>query len=284
MPNFDTFERVFKDVMSGAMAIQEGALKIWRLPAENKVAAVKNRSVEELVAFLGRALSQLLTYFPPGPLFTSSDNNRSGKDLFEVNSSTHVELKSGEEMTDSNSGLKIVSWALTDDSNEVSNVLKNGLNERRQLLLTGATALRIETSKSETMDRLSSLMKELLSVGPSPPRLSHYFRCVAVGVTKGSEIMAHFLAPSSLNPPLLLQIDWSIGLKEYEKSFTPSERIDVVRIERTLDRVVLKAAGVESGRKATLYPNYKNSWKAHDGRSFEASNWVNNPCFHVWVD
>jgi hypothetical protein len=283
MPNFDTFERVFKDVMSGAVTIQEGALKIWRLPAENKVAAVKNQSVEELVAFLGRALSQLLTYFPPGARFTSSDNNRSGKDLLEVNSSTHVELKSGEEMTDGNSGLKIVSWALTDDSNQISNVLKDGLNKRRQLLLTGATALMIESSKSETMNRLSSLMKELLSVGPSPPRLSHYLRCVAVGITKGSEITALFLAPSSLSPPLLLQIDWSIGLKEYEKSFTPSERIDVVRIERTPDRVVVEAAGVESGRKATLYPNYKNNWKAPDGRSFGASNWVKNPCFHVWV-
>lgn len=284
MPNFDTFERLFKDVMSGAITIQEGALKIWRLPTENKVAAVKHKSIEELVSFLERALSKLLTYFPSGAQFTSSDNNRSGKDLFEVNSSTHVELKSGEEMTDSNSGLKIVSWALTDDANEISNVLKDGLNKRRQLLLTGATALKIESSKSETMDRLSSVMKELLSVGPSPPRLSHYIRCVADGITKGSEIKALFLAPKSFNPPLLLQIDWGTGLKEYVKSFMPGERIDVVRLERTPNRVVVEAVGVESGRKATLYPNYKNSWRALDGRSFEASNWVKNPCFQVWVD
>lgn len=284
MPNFDTFERVFKDVMSGAVTIGEGALRIWRLPEENKIAAVKNRSVEELVAFLGRARSQLLTHFPPGARFTSSDNNRSGKDLLEINSSTQIELKSGEEMTDCNSGLQIVSWALNDDSREISKVLKGGLNERRQLLLAGATALTIEASKSATMDRLASLMKELLSVGPSPPRLSHYLRCVALGITTGHQIRAFFLATSSLSRPLLLQIDWGTGLKEYEKSFTPSERVDVVRIERTPDRVVVEAAGVESGRKATLYPNYKNSWKAPDRRRFEASNWVKNPCFQVWVD
>jgi len=284
MPNFDTFERVFKDVMSGAMSIQEGALRIWRLPDENKIAAVKNRSVEELVAFLGRALSQLLTHFPPGARFTSSDNNRSGKDLLEVKSNTQIELKSGEAMTDCNSGLKLVSWALSDDNGEISKVLKGGLDERRQLLLTGAPAPTIEASKSATMDRLSAIMNQLLSVGPSPPRLSHYLRCIAIGITTADQIKALFLATSSLKQPLMLQIDWAIGLKEYEKSFAPGEGIDVVRIERTPDRVIVEAVGAKSGRKATLYPNYKNSWKAPDGRRFEASNWVKAPCFQVWVD
>jgi len=163
-------------------------------------------------------------------------------------------------------------------------VLKGGLDERRQLLLTGATALTIEASKSATMDRLTSTMNNLLSVGPSPPRLSHYLRCIALGITTTKQIKTLSLATSSLSQPLLLQIDWGIGLKEYEKSFAPSEGIDVVRIERTPDRVIVEAAGVKSGRKATLYPNYKNSWKAPDGRKFEASNWVATPCFHVWVD
>jgi len=270
--------------MLGAVTIQEGALQIWRLPDKNKVTAVKNRSVEELVAFLGRALSQLLTHFPPGARFTSSDNNQLGKDLLEVNSSTHIEFKSGKEMTDCNSGLTIVSWALNDDSREISMVLKGGLDERRQLLLTGATALTIEASKSATMDRLTSTMNNLLSVGPSPPRLAHYLRCIALGITTTKQIKTLSLATSSLSQPLLLQIDWGIGLKEYEKSFAPSEGIDVVRIERTPDRVIVEAVGVESGRKATLYPNYKNSWTAPDGRRFEASNWVKNPCFQVWVD
>jgi len=284
MPNFDTFERLFKDVMSGAVTIQEGALRMWRLPDVNKVTAVKNRSVEELVAFLGRALTQLHTHFPPGARFTSSDNNRLGKDLLEVNSRTQIELKSGEEMTDANSGLAIVSWALSDDNGEISKVLKGGLDERRQLLLTGASALTIEASKSATMDRLSAIMNQLLSVGPSPPRLSHYFRCIAIGITTADQIKALFLETSSLKQPLMLQIDCAIGIKEYEKSFAPSEGIDVVRVERTPDRVIVEAVGVKSGRKATLYPNYKNSWKAPDGRKFEASNWVATPCFHVWVD
>jgi len=257
---------------------------MWRLPDVNKVTAVKNRSVEELVAFLGRALTQLLTYFPPGARFISSDNNQLGKDLLEVNSSTHIELKSGKEMTDCNSGLTIVSWALNDDSREIAMVLKGGRDKRRQLLLTGATALTIEASKSATMDELAAIMKRLLSVGPSPPRLSHYLRCIALGITTADQLKALFLATSSLKQPLMLQIDWAIGLKEYEKSFAPSEGIDVVRIERTPDRVIVEAVGVKSGRKATLYPNYKNSWKAPDGRKFEASNWVETPCFQVWVD
>lgn len=270
--------------MLGAVTIQEGALRMWRLPDENKITAVKNRSVEELVAFLGRALLQLLTHFPSGAQFTSSDNNLLGKDLLEVNSSTQIELKSGEEMTDANSGLTIVSWALNDDSREISKVLKSGLDERRQLLLTGATALTIKASRSATMDRLSAIMNVLLSVGPSPPRLSHYLRCIALGITTANQIKTRFLETSSLSQPLMLQIDWGIGLKEYEKSFAPSEGIDVVRVERTPDRVIVEAVGVESGRRATLYPNYKNSWKAPDGRRFEASNWVKTPCFQVWVD
>lgn len=270
--------------MSGVLTIQEGALRIWRLSAENKIAAVKNRRVEELVAFLERALSQLLTHFPAGARFTSSDNNLLGKDLLEVNSRTQIELKSGEEMTDGNSGLTIVCWALKDDRGEISKVLKDGLYERRQLLLTGATAPTIEASKSATMDRLATVMSQLLSVGPSPPRLSHYLRCIAIGITTADQIKALFLAMNSLTQPLLLQIDWGIGLKEYEKSFAPSEGIDVVRVERTSNRVIVETVGVESRRKATLYPNYKNSWKTPDGRKFEASNWVKTPCFQVWVD
>jgi hypothetical protein len=284
MPDFDTFERIFKDVMSGAMTIQEGALRIWRLPYENKVTVVKNRSVEELVSFLQRALSQLLSYFQHGAQFTSSDDNQIAKDLLEINTKTEIELKSGDEMTDANHGLKIVSWALNDDENEISRIMKGGLEERRRLLLTGITTPTIEESKSATMDQLAILLNRLLSVGPSPSRLSHYVRSVSLGITIGNHIKALFVTSSSSKPPLLLQIDWSTGLKEYTKSFAINERIDIVRVERTSDRMIVEVAGNTSGRKATLYPNYKNSWITPDGRTFAASNWINTPCFHVWVD
>jgi len=106
---------------------------------------------------------------------------------------------------------------------------------------------------------------------------------MAVGLTKLKEIQVAYTSSDSTKTPLMLMADWAAGLVLYEKAFLPTEQIEVVRVERT-DRARLVARGTTTGRTATLYPNYKNSWTAPNGQKFGASNWVATACFHVWID
>lgn len=283
MPDFDSFERLFKSVMAADLSSEEGALKIARLPDVNKVGLVKGKPVDDLIAFLDRARASLLSFFPNGSQFTSTENNREGKDLFELKSRTHVELKSGQKMTDANSGLGTVAWALDDREGKLNSIMKSGQAERRALILRGKSGAQIEASKSKTMDDLAEFFSSKLSLGPAPARLTHYFKSVAVGVTKEGEIRGTFGSEKSTEIPLLLEADWDAGLSLYEKAFLPAEEVQIVNLGRTGDRAQIVGQGAKTGRQARLYPNFKNSWKAPNGVKYEASNWVKTPCFHVWI-
>lgn len=283
MPDFDSFERIFKSVMAADLTSEEGALQISLLPEENKVKVVKGRSSSDLVTFLNRARKSLLSFFPSDARFSSSEDNRTGKDLLEVTTNTQVELKSGPAKTDANVGLSTVAWALDDTSGRVVSIMKGGQTERRTLLLSGCAASQIEASKIRTMDELAEFFNSTIEIGPAPERLAHFFRCIAVGLTKAPEIKAALRADSSTERPLMLQADWGSGLELYEKSFMADEAINVTRIERTDGRAHVIVEGSKSGRVARLYPNYKNGWDAPNGQKFEASNWVKTACFHVWI-
>jgi hypothetical protein len=106
---------------------------------------------------------------------------------------------------------------------------------------------------------------------------------MALGVTKLPEIKKSFDSTGTTKTPLMLMADWNSGLKLYEKAFLPTETIEVIKIERT-DRAQLVARGTTTGRTALLYPNFKNSWTAPNGKKFDAKNWVATACFHVWID
>jgi hypothetical protein len=283
MPDFDSFERIFKSVMAADLTSEEGALQISRLSEDNKVRVVKGRSYSDVVTFLDRAHQSLLSFFPTGARFTSSDDNRSGKDLYEVTTRTHVELKSGPAKTDANVGLSTVAWALNDSSENVVSIMRGGLTQRRALLLKGSPMSQIEASKAQTMDELAAFFKSKLAVGPAPERLAHFFRCIAVGLTKAPEIQATFRMDGSTAAPLMLQADWESGLELYEKAFMRDEYINITRIERTDGRAQVIVEGSNSGRVARLYPNFKNSWEAPNGVKYEASNWIESACFQIWV-
>lgn len=283
MPDFDSFERIFKSAVAGDMSIALAAQLISTLPTENQVAIVKGKGEQEVANFLVRGQDALLSFFEHKPQFSSSDNNRQGKDLFDEVSGTQIELKSGRLMTDANSGLSTISWAISDDAAMISQIMKSGMIRRRELLLTGADVSEIERSKSETMDRLASFLDSQIGLGKAPPRLDHFLRCVSMGLTKSVEVKASFQTGKEVKRPLLLEADWQSGLVLYKKAFLPDEEIIVTRIERTHDRAQVIAQGSISSNTARIYPNYKNSWKMPNGIRAAASNWVETPCFHVWI-
>jgi len=171
MPDFDHFERLFKSVLGGEASIHEGARKIVALDEGKKVRVVKGRDVDDLEGFLTRSYDSLRAFFPEGAEFTSNDDNRSGKDLYEASTRTHIELKSGGAMTDGNPGLASVAWAL--ENQKVAVAMKNGMSERRRMLLSGSSSADIEVSKSNTMDELFEAL-QATPLGTAPDRLAHF--------------------------------------------------------------------------------------------------------------
>jgi hypothetical protein len=282
MPDFDTFERLFKSVMSADLSSDEGALQISALPESNKVAVVKSRTPSELKGFLERSRTSLLSFFPGNPTFTSNDDNQDGKDLFEMSSKTHVELKSGAAMTDANAGLGSISWAIGDTQGKLSAIMSNAVKERRLLVQQNSLSTQIEASKKKEMDSLLDLFNSLLKLGPAPATLDHFVRCVSIGLTKGPEIQSAFNSTRSVSAPLLLQADWQRGLKLYSKPFQDDETIEIIKIERTTRAQVI-LMGSKSGREATLYPHHRNSWTSPRGKKYGADNWVSTGSFQVWI-
>lgn len=283
MPNFDTFERLFKSVMTSELSSDEGALKIASLPDDEKVVLVKNKTKKEIQGFLQRALDSLASFFPEGFSFSSSDNNREGKDLLEVISNTPIELKSGSAMTDGNVGMASIEWALGDTSKSLSSLVSKAVIERKTLLRNQAPDSDIESSKIEEMDNLYTLLSNLIEIGPASDKLAHFVRCVSLGLTKGPEIQAAYLDSGNQAHPLLLQADWGSGLEEYEKAFDDDEIIEVVSIDRTEKRVQIVLQGSRSGRIAKIYPHHRNSWTDSSGTKHEASKWASTGSCQVWI-
>jgi hypothetical protein len=284
MANFDSFERYFKEALEdNADVSAKYAYEIYRLPSDQKVAFIKHYSQAEIQSYLVRARASLRSFFPAGAIFTSSNYNQSGKDLLEINSDTHIELKSGPNKTDGNIGIKTIKWALEDESDELKLIMSDPMKTRRKLALAGKTA-EVEASKKETMDRLISYFNSKLKVNTSAPdKLDHFVRAIARGFTTNAEILKLYKSPNLMNP-LMLEAEWKNGLEKYSKAFRPTEVIEIQQITRTDIRAQLVLRGKDSNISAKIYPNFKNAWKSPDKKhKLDADNWVSNACFHVWI-
>ena len=284
MADFDSFERYFKEALESNDDLSaDYAYEIYRLPAEQKVAFIKQHSQDEIARYLQRARKSLRANFPAGAVFTSSDYNQNGKDLLEVNSGTHIELKSGPNKTDGNIGIKTIKWALEDETNELKLIMSDPMKTRRVLALAGKTA-EVEASKKESMDQLISYFNSKLKVNTTAPdKLDHFVRAIARGFTTNAEILNLYKSPNLKNP-LMLEAEWSNGLKKYSKAFRPTEVIEIQQITRTDIRAQVVLKGKDSNISAKIYPNFKNAWKSPDKKhKLDADNWVSNACFHVWI-
>ena len=92
MANFDSFERYFKEALESNDDVSaKYAFEIYRLPSDQKVSFIKHYSQAEIQSYLVRARASLRSFCPPGAVFSSSNDNQSGKDLLEINSNTQID-------------------------------------------------------------------------------------------------------------------------------------------------------------------------------------------------
>ena len=117
------------------------------------------------------------------------------------------------------------------------------------------------------------------------PKLEHFCRCIASGITNGDQIRNSFLRRKQLRAPLNLKLDWKLGVTQFYKSFSSSEVFRCLESGATASRAHIVIEGKKSKRTLKIYPNFKNAYLVPGtGRKLAASNWVENPCFQVWVE
>lgn len=284
MADFDQFERLYKKALGQESDnISSIADEISKLPEQNKVKVVKGKSSHEISVFLQKGRIALRSYFSHDSKFETSANNRVGSDLIEVRTKVPIELKSGSQKTDGNSGIEIVSWALgDDDKSELSKIMSDPMKVRQKLYSAG-NFQGILDSKKATMESLYEYFCARVEEDQlAPPRLKHFVICMTKGLTKSEEIKSTF-SGGSVKAPLLLEANWDDGLRRYENCFLPEEEIEVDSIDLTESRAQLVCQGRSSQIKVRIYPNFKNSYK-HGRTRIPADNWVANACFHVWVE
>lgn len=288
MADFDRFERLLRDgVVSSDEEVPRIATAIAELAASNQVRLVKGRSHAEIEEYLIRARAALAALLGvDSRTLTSSDNNADGKDLREPKSGREIELKSGSAKTDANCGLTTIQWAFDDDSKSIATAMRSELGKRRAWAAeVPPNVSAILASKARSMDALHAAFSFRVSTGSAaPPRLAHFVRCVSHGLTKLPEIRDSFERGHRGSLPLLLQANWASGFVVYSHAFLDTEEIVVDTVERTAERAQVVLLGSESGVRARVYPNFKNSFKSkHSGTRIPAEYWVSTPCFQVWV-
>lgn len=293
MPNFDSFERLIRK----AMAVEDDQLirlvrDMEATPGENRPKLFKRRSVADLDQWVRLARQALADHFGADAQFSTTQVNRKGSDLLVIGTDVEIELKTGQ-VTDANIGIKPMSWAFHDeDESCLYDIMSESMYERRAMAYRGDYS-GIRASQQRTMDRLYAYLCERLEVGQeAPPRLAHYARAVARGVTKKKEIEALFGRDErDWKFPWILHADWRCGWIPRTNPFDLEEDIIVDRIwkgpvgrSRT-PRAQARVRGQLSGRTAKFYPNYKNSFPAKNSLpKVEAKHWVKNACFHIWID
>lgn len=289
--DFDKCERIIRNTLTDLSRerFDVSARKIIRLPARQKMAIIKGKSQPELVSFLKRVDASLRKFFKGRnrPVFVSSDNNRSGKDLKEVGSGRDIELKSGTLMTDANCGIEIIAWAIECDRSKLSKIMTGGCIERRTGLISkGWGDAEVYRSQLKTMRSLSKLMSESVKTKRIVrPKLEHFCRCVASGITNGDQIRNSYLRRKQFRAPLKLKLDWDLGATRFDKSFLSGEVFRCLESGANASRAQVLIEGKKSKRKLKIYPNFKNSYLVPGTkRRLAASNWVANPCFQVWVE
>ncbi|MCY4620811.1 MAG: hypothetical protein OXD34_03085 [bacterium] len=293
MPDFDCFERLIRQTMVVEDdEIDQLVRDMEAIRRENRPQLFKGRSFVYLDQWVGRARQALVSEFGADARFSTTNLNLKGSDLAVIGTDIEIELKTGQ-VTDANIGIEPMSWAFGDEDESVlSDIMSESMYERRAMAYRGDYS-GIRASQERTMYRLYAYLHERLEEGQeAPPRLAHYARAVARGITKKKDIEPLFGRDErDWKVPWIFHADWRCGWIPRTNPFDLEEDIIVDRIWKgpvgrsSIPRAQARVRGRSSDRTAKFYPNYKNSFLAKNSPSkVEAKHWVKTACFHVWID
>ena len=292
VPNFHAFERLIRQSMVvDADAISRVLTEMASILDSQRPTLFRRLRRTALRRWVTRARRFLRDRYGRDAVFRTTENNLLGSDLEVTATGEMVELKSGGPVTDANAGVSSIAWTLGDSSAELKEIMSFSMNERRGAYLDGDRD-KVDRSKRDTMERLFFYFQHHLVVGDiAPPRLQFYVRCIARGITKAAEIRRLYEHEDlSGNAPQILHADLDRGWRPEEHAFDRHEAIVVDEIimsapssQSDVPRLTVILRGSVSGRKARLYPHYKNSYKLKNGDKIPAEYWVRTACFHVWI-
>ena len=291
MPNFDTFERLIRN----AMVAQKDELGKFKpqfaaINSENRPQNFKNMSDGQFLNWLDFAHQYLRNRYGNNVNFVTSDANKFGSDIEIPATGVQIELKTGL-VTNANLGVGTIAWAMGDKNSKELKEIMNGkeMMKRRQLYVAGKF-VGIRESQEKTMsDLLVYFRSRVTKKSAALHKLEHLSKCVARGITKLSEFKKLLnVKESDWNSPVILHTSLERGWDVVTHVFHTDENLFIDRVFRptqshAVPRAQVHIKGKKSNITARIYPNYKNSYPSNDIR-IPAENWVNTPCFHVWID
>ena len=291
MPNFDPFERLVRYAMVsrkdelGKFKSQFAAIK-----AVNRPRNFKNMSDSQFLDWLNLAHQYLRNRYGNNARFVTSDANKIGSDIEIAGSAIQIELKTGA-VTDANLGVGTIAWAMGDKNSKELKEIMNGkeMMKRRQLYVAGKFPGIRESQEKTMSDLLAYFQSRVTKKADAPHKLEHLSKCVARGITKLSEFKKLIgVKESDWNSPVILHTSLERGWDVVTHVFQTDENLFIDRVFRptqshAVPRAQVQIKGKKSNITARIYPNCKNSYPGNDIR-IPAENWVNTPCFHVWID
>lgn len=288
MPDFDRFERLIRKVM--VVEDEEvGHLihKMEAIPRVNRPALFKDRSCVDMDQWVRRARQALASQFGTDAQFATTDVNREGSDLMVIGTDIEIELKTGK-VTDANIGIGPMSWAFDDSpKGDLYNIMVISMRKRQDLARQNDWA-GVRASQEGVMKCLFDYFCERLETDKdAPPRLAHYARAIACGITKEKDIVPLYgKIETEWKVPDILHAHWEHGWVPRANPFLPSEKIIVESVRNDghggkagIPRAWVRLKGLSSERTADFYPHYKNRF-----HEIPAQFWVQTACFHVWID
>ncbi len=310
--NFDQFERSTRQILclssTRTKEYKEQLEALYNMPEDRKPKFFKNLNQNELKEVFNKIRSEIETVNGKPLSLTTTDDNTDSYDFSDNNTGKIFELKLGA-ITNANSGTQLIDWALGDETETISRILKDSAKERVALYEKDHTNEEaLMASREETALAVAKIISAAAPRGSqATDKLAHVARAVSYSITRHKDIaesyerfMQYKTNPENFNFTTKAQIEkfiygknlpTTILVKDNKQVETitydnyPLEDYEVIKsgvAENNLNAFFI-LRGKESKMSVKVLQGYKNNGKTKDGRKIPAKFFVSHPAFYIWL-
>jgi len=309
--NFDKFERSSREILCLPPRHKTYAEKlkaIYEIPEENKPKNLKGLSEVELKEVFNKIRSAMEEINGQPLNLITTDDNADNYDFSDTNTGKIFELKLGA-ITNANSGTGLIDWALGDESQTISGLLRDSAKERVAMYEKNKKDEdSLMASREDTAQQVAKIISKAAPRGTQAnDKLAHVARSISYSVTRQKDIEESYERyvlyksdPESFgfknkeqiekyiyghNLPITILVKEGKEVEAVTYTNNPLEDFEIIKsgeAENGLNAFFV-IRGKESRMAAKILQGYKNNGKAKDGSKIPAKFSVSNPAFYIWL-
>ena len=310
--NVDQFERSTRQILcldsTRTKDYAEKLEALHNLPDDRKPVHFRGLTSSELKEVFNKIRSEMETVNGQPLELVTSDDNADNYDFTDVNTGKIFELKLGS-MTNANSGTGLIDWALEDESQTISGILRESAKERVALYEKDHTNEEaIMASREETALTVAKIIAAAAPRGSQAnDKLAHVARSISYSITRQKDIsdsyeryvnykanpesfgfttkeqIEKYIYGTNLPTTILVKSNKEVETITYDNN--PLEDYEIIKsgaAENNLNAFFI-IRGKESKMSAKILQGYKNNGKTKDGRKIPAKFFVSSPAFYIWL-